>query len=84
MKVLIDDPIKSLEFATIEQLKRFRDEINCKIQYRENEKLNELKEDALAVLKDFFDAGGSIIAGGHDYSMIGEDFNLDEPIIFLS
>ena len=49
-----------------------------------NEKLNELKEDALTVLKDFFDAGGSIIAGGHDYSMIGEDFNLDEPIIFLS
>lgn len=84
MKVLIDDSIESIEFATIEQLKRFRDKINCEIQYRENEKLNELKEDALTVLKEFFNAGGSIIAGGHDYSMIGEGFNLDEPIIFLS
>lgn len=44
----------------------------------------ELKEKAIKALRDFFDAGGSIIAGGHDYSMIGEDFNLDEPIIFLS
>lgn len=84
MKVLIYNLLESLEFATIEQLKCLRDEINCKIQYRENEKLNELKKDAITAIKDFFDAGGSIIAGGHDYSMIGEDFNLDEPIIFLS
>ena len=84
MEVLIGDSIKSIDLISIEELKRFRDEINCKIQSRENEKLNELKEDAINILKDFFDAGGSIIAGGHDYSMIGEDFNLNEPIIFLS
>lgn len=84
MEVLIGDYIKNIDLISTDELWRFRDEINCEIQYRENKKLNKLKEDAIAVLKDFFNAGGSIIAGGHDYSMIGEDFNLNEPIIFLS
>lgn len=70
-----------LSGADLDDLK---DAIMDELKTREHKQMIELKEKAIQSLRDFFDAGGSIIAGGHDYSMIGEDFNLDEPIIFLS
>ena len=70
-----------LSGADLDDLK---DAITDELETRKRKQVIEIKEKAIQALRDFFDAGGSIIAGGHDYSMIGEDFNLDEPIIFLS
>ena len=77
----IIESLPSLSGADLDDLK---DAIMDEMKARENKLMIELKEKAIQALRDFFDAGGSIIASGHDYSMIGEDFNLDEPIIFLS
>lgn len=73
--------LPSLSGADLDDLK---DAITDELKARERKQVIELKEKAIQALCDFFNAGGSIIAGGYDYSMIGEDFNLDEPIIFLS
>lgn len=71
MKVLIGDPIESLESATIEQLKRFRDEINCAIDNLQMEKMIDLREKAINALKDYYEAGGSLCSSL-------ENFYIDE------
>lgn len=84
MSSIFYNVIEFLPSLSSDDLDNLKDEINDEIKKREDKQVIELKEKAIKALRDFFDAGGSIIAGGHDYSMIGEDFSLDEPIIFLS
>ena len=81
---VLEDMRENLVMLSGADLDDLKDAITDELETRKHKQVIELKEKAIQALRDFFDAGGSIIAGGHDYSMIGEDFNLDEPIIFLS
>ena len=81
---VLEGMCENLPMLSGADLDDLKDAIMDELKARENKQMIELKEKAIQALRDFFDAGGSIIAGGHDYSMIGEDFSLDEPIIFLS
>lgn len=81
---VLEDMRENLSVLSGADLDDLKDAIMDELKARENKRAIELKEKAIQSLRDFFDAGGSVIAGGYDYSMIGEDFNLDEPIIFLS
>ena len=81
---VLEDMRENLSVLSGADLDDLKDAIMDELKAREHKQVIELKEKAIQSLRDFFNAGGSIIAGGYDYSMIGEDFNLDEPIIFLS
>ena len=84
MKVWYDDSLEDIGVLPLRTLRNLAEEINDEIEYRKKEELNKLKKDAEEALKSFLDAGGYIIGGGVTYSSMGEDFNMDEPIIFLS
>lgn len=81
---VLEDMRENLSVLSGADLDDLKDAITDELEAREHKQVIELKEKAIQSLRVFFNAGGSIIAGGYDYSMIGEDFNLDEPIIFLS
>lgn len=84
MKVWYDDSLEDIGVLPLRTLRNLAEEINDEIEYRKKEELNKLKKDAEEALKSFLDAGGYVISGGVTYSSIGEDFDLKEPIIFLS
>lgn len=67
-----------------EVLAHLKSDIDREIEDRKNEELNKLKKNAEEALKTFLNAGGYIISGGVTYSSICEDFDLKEPIIFVS
>nr|DAT53838.1 MAG TPA: hypothetical protein [Caudoviricetes sp.] len=72
-----------LSFIPDEDLVPLKGDIDREINNRKNEELNKLKKNAEEALKSFLDAGGYVIGGGVTYGSIGEDFDLNEPIIFL-
>lgn len=84
MKVLFNEFIGSIELFSLEDLENIRDEINREIEYRENEKLINLKKDAIAALREFLNAGGYILTRGTTYTSIDEKFDSNERIISLS
>lgn len=84
MSSIFYNVIEFLPSLSADDLDNLKDEINDGMERREHKQVIEFKEKDIKALRDFFNAGGSIIAGGHDYSMIGEDFNLDEPIFLLT
>lgn len=73
-----------IPFIPTNDLESIKVKINREIEDRKNEELIKLKNDAIKSLSTFLNAGGYVISGGVTYSSIGEDFDLKEPIIFLS
>ena len=72
-----------IPFIPTNDLESLKVKINREIEDRKNEELIKLKNDAIKSLSTFLNAGGYVIGGGVTYGSIGEDFDMNEPIIFL-
>ena len=73
-----------LSFVPDDDLILLKGDIDREIEDRKKEELNKLKKNAEKALESFLNAGGYVIGGGVTYGSICEDFDLKEPIIFVS